>query len=55
MVSIMPEWEVCGNEMSDIWHRPTTNVFTGDCAENKKLPLNGQCKFYRQWLVVESD
>jgi len=29
----VPEWEVCGDEMSNIWHRPTTNVQ----PDNRKL------------------
>jgi len=34
--------------------RQMFNLITGNCAENKKLPIDGQCQLYRQCLVVES-
>jgi len=34
--------------------RQMFNPIIGNCTENKKLPLDGQCQLYRKCLVVES-
>jgi hypothetical protein len=33
--------------------RQMFNPITGNCTENKKLPLDGKCQLYRQCLVVD--